>query len=46
MLKVYENAMFLADYLSWDKIQCNEGDKFRSIEDIHAEIYQKVKGKE
>ena len=45
MLKVYENAMFLADYLSWDKIQCNEGDKFRSIEDIHAEIYQKVKGK-
>lgn len=45
MLKVYENAMFLADYLSWDKIQCNEGDKFRSIEDIHAEIYQKIKGK-
>lgn len=45
MFKVYENAMFLADYLSWDKIQCNEGDKFRSIEDIHAEIYQKIKGK-
>lgn len=45
MLKVYENAMFLADYLSWDKIQCNEGDKFRSTEDIHAEIYQKIKGK-
>ena len=45
MLKVYENAMFLADYLSWDKIQCNEGNKFRSIEDIHEEIYQKVKRK-
>ena len=45
MLKVYKNAMFLADYLSWDKIQCNEGNKFRSIEDIHEEIYQKVKRK-
>ena len=43
MLKVYENAMFLADYLSWDKIQCNEGDKFRSIEDIHEEIYSEIK---
>ncbi len=45
MLKVYENAMFLADYLSWDKIQCNIGDKFRTEEDIHAEIYQKIKEK-
>ena len=45
MLKVYENAMFLADYLSWDKIKCNDGDKLRSIEDIHEEIYQKVKSK-
>ena len=45
MLKVYENAMFLADYLSWDKIKCNDGDKLRSIEDIHEEIYQKVKNK-
>ena len=45
MLKVYENAMFLADYLGWDKIKCNEGDKFRSKEDIHEEIYQKIKAK-
>ena len=45
MLKVYENAMFLADYLGWDKIQCNVGDKFRSKEEIHEEIYQKIKAK-
>lgn len=41
--KVYDNAMFLADYLSWDKIKCDEEDHFRSIEDIHEEAYQKVK---
>ena len=45
MLKVYENAMFLADYLGCDKIKCNEGDKLRSKEDIHEEIYQKIKAK-
>ncbi len=43
MLKVYENAMFLADYLSWDKVQCNEGNKLRSIEDIHEDVYRLVK---
>lgn len=45
MKKVYENAMFIADYLSWDKIQCNEGNKMREINDIHEEIYSLVKRK-
>ena len=45
MLKVYENAMFLADYLSWDKVKCHEGNKLRSIEDIHEDVYQIVKKK-
>lgn len=44
MRKVYDNAMFIADYLNWDKIECNEGNKMRSIEDIHNDIY-KVIGK-
>ena len=44
MHKVYDNAMFIADYLNWDKIECSEGDKMRSIEDIHNDIY-KVIGK-
>ncbi len=43
MKKVYENAMFIADYLSWDKVQCNDGDKMRPINDIHDEIYNLVK---
>ena len=43
MKNVYDNAMFLADYLNWDKIKCNDNDKMRSIEDIHEEAYQKIK---
>ena len=45
MKKVYESAMFIADYLSWDKIQCNDGNKMREINDIHKEIYSLVKKK-
>lgn len=43
MRKVYENAMFLADYLSWSKVQCNDGDQMKSIEEIHQQIYSLVK---
>ena len=45
MKKVYDNAMFLADYLGWNKIKCNDGDKMKSIEDIHKEINLLIKGK-
>lgn len=45
MKKVYENAMFVSDYLSWHKVQCSDGDKMRSIEDIHNEIYNLVRKK-
>ena len=45
MKKVYNNAMFIADYLSWDRVQCNIGNKMRDINDIHEEIYSLVKKK-
>lgn len=45
MKKVYESAMFIADYLSWDKVQCNIGNQMREIDDIHEEIYSLVKRK-
>ena len=45
MKKVYESAMFIADYLSWDKVQCNDGDKMRDINDINDEIYNLLKRK-
>ena len=38
MKKVYDNAMFLADYLGWTKIKCNDGNRMKSIEEIHEEI--------
>lgn len=43
MRQAYDNAMFVAEYLSWNMIKCNDGDKMRSKEDIHEEIYRLVK---
>lgn len=43
MKKVYENAMFVADYLNCDKVCCNKGNQMRDIKDIHEEIYALVK---
>ena len=45
MKKVYDNALFVADYLSFDKIKCNDGNKMRDIDDIHEEVYRLVKKK-
>lgn len=45
MKKVYENALFIADYLSWSKVECNDGKFMKPIEDIHQEVYQLVKQK-
>ena len=45
MRKVYDSAMFVAEYLSWDMIKCNDGNKMRSIEEIHEDIYRLVKKK-
>ena len=45
MREVYDNAMFVANHLSWDIIECNNGDELRSREDIHDEIYRLVRKK-
>lgn len=45
MKKVYESAMFIADYLGWDKVQCDENGQIRGINDIHNDVYRLVKGK-
>ncbi len=45
MKKVYENSTFVANYLSWDQINCNDGNTMRSIEEIHNDIYKLVKKK-
>lgn len=38
MKKVYDSAMFVAEYLSWDMVRCDDGEKIRSIEDIHKDV--------
>ena len=43
MKKVYENAMFIANYLNFEKIKCNNEDEMRSIDEIHEDVYQLVK---
>ena len=45
MKKVYDNAMFVAEYLNWDMVNCSTNDEMDSIENIHKKVYQKVKSK-
>lgn len=40
MKRVYDNAMFVADYLGWNMIKCDNDGKMRTIDDIHKEIYE------
>lgn len=43
MKKVYKSAMFVADYLSWDKVECNNYDEMKSIGEIHEDVYKLIK---
>ncbi|MEG2351266.1 MAG: hypothetical protein RSB54_01135 [Bacilli bacterium] len=43
MKKVYDNAIFVADYLGWDKVVCNNQNEMREIKEINNEIYNLVK---
>lgn len=45
MRQVYENALYVADYLNWDIIECNEGSHMRTKEDIHEKVYKRIRGK-
>ena len=43
MKKVYDNALFIADYLNWQEINCDNNGEMKSITDIHEDIYKHVK---
>lgn len=45
MKRVYESAMFVADYLGWSAVRCDKDGKMRGIEDIHDDVYKLVKKK-
>lgn len=41
--KAYNNAMEIADLAGWEKIACATSENIRTIDEISAEIYKKVK---
>ncbi len=41
--KVYDSALFVADYFKWDKINCTSNGKMRTIKEISEEIYEIAK---
>ena len=45
MKHVYDNATFIADYLNWEHIECSSRNQMKSIEDIHEDIYTRVRKK-
>ncbi len=42
--KCYENSLYIADKYGWKKIECIKDNYLRSIESIHEEIYENIKG--
>lgn len=42
--KCYENSLYIADKYGWKKIECIKDNSLRSIESIHEEIYENIKG--
>lgn len=47
MRNVYNTAMFVADYLGWDKVKCDDAnsEKLLSIDEIHQKVYTLTKKK-
>ena len=45
MKKVYNNAMFIAEYLNWDMIDCVKNNEMDTIENIHNKVYTLVNNK-
>jgi len=40
---IYENSVFVADYLDWDIIECSKNGSIRDKQDIHEDVYKLVK---
>lgn len=43
MRKVYDSSTFIADYLSWNIVECSKDDKMLGIEEIHGKVYSLIK---
>ena len=42
MKKVYETSTFIADYLSWNIVECGKNDEMYGIDEIHEKVYSLV----
>ncbi len=42
MKRVYDNAIYVANYFGWEVIECSDGEKMKSIEEIHSIICEKL----
>ena len=45
MKKVYNSAMYVAEYLNWDMVKCDDDNRMKSIDEIHEKVYSLVKVK-
>lgn len=43
LCRCYEAALYASDFLGWEKITCYEGDKIRTVDDIFAELLNRLK---
>lgn len=43
--KVYDNATFISNYLSWNVVDCYKNNQMKSKEEIHNEVYKLIKSK-
>ena len=43
LVKSYNNSLNIAEKYNWNKVICTEEKSLRTIDDIHEEIYKKVK---
>ena len=42
MKKVYDSALYCAEYFNWTMIECTSNNEFKSKEEIHKEIISKI----
>ena len=43
MKKVYENSMFVSEYLKWETVDCQNDKQMDSIKNIHKKVYTLIK---
>lgn len=43
LTRSYNNSLYIANKYNWNKIDCINDEKLRSIDSIHEEIYKVVK---